>query len=185
MTAFARVITIGRNDAIPKVVRLPIGVGVDGCTFSAPVTIQPDEGVCPDCKGFGYDPYADGAVECDRCGGGGIITLEDTEPSAGDECLPPVEEGCPDVRPSSGHLPPSTMTVDARAAGDLLHSLSAGTEAHPLLKGVPKIVTASRRPPADPPHGLAGTLERAIDGFTVIAGLIVFSFIAWFFLVMA
>jgi hypothetical protein len=183
MTAFARVITIGRNDQMPKVVRLPFGVGVDGCAITAPVTIQPDEGVCPDCAGFGYDLYADGAVDCDRCGGGGIITLDDeTEPSAGEECLPPpAVEGRPGVSPSSGRLPSSAMTADARVAGDLLHSLNAGPNAHPLLQGVPKIVTASRRPPADPPIGLAGTL---LDGFTVIAGLVVFSFIAWFFLVL-
>lgn len=184
MTAFARIITIGKNSDMPKVVRLPIGVGVDGCAITAPVTIDADEGVCPDCAGFGYDTYADSATDCERCGGGGIVTLDDTEPSAGDECLPPAEEGRPAARPSAGRLPSSTMTVDARAAGGLRYPLDAGNEVHPR-QGVPTIISASHSPPAAPPTGLAGTLERVLDGVTVIAGMVVFSCIAWFFLVLA
>ena len=179
MTAFARVITIGRNDRMPKVVRVPVGVGVDGCVIRAPMTIQADEVICPVCEGWGeYGHYT-----CDRCDGGGIITLDETQPPAGEECLPPpAGEGRPDVGPSSGRLPPSTSTVDARAAGDLRCSLNARPKTH-SHRSVP-IVTAPR-PPAVPPVGLAGTLERVLDGVTVIVGMTVFSSIAWFFLVLA
>jgi hypothetical protein len=211
MTAFARVITIGRNNAIPKVVRLPIGVGVDGCTISAPVTIQPDEFVCPDCKGFGYDAYADGAADCDRCGGGGIITNDEDEISAVSRCLPAAEPGCfvtvlakhPTEQPAmptvvaglkspalrlqylAGLLPSSGMKPAARAAGGLLYPHSAGTDTHSSERV--SSLSAFYRPAPSPTHnGAPGTsiLDRVVDVLTTIAGIAVFCTIALFFMVL-
>lgn len=182
MTSYARVITIGRNDNMPKVVRLPIGVGVDGCAITAPVTIMPDESVCPDCGGFGYNTYS--GDDCAKCDGGGIVTIDDTESSAGDECLPPARGGRPDVGPSSGRLHSSTSKVDARAAGDLRCFLNAGPKTH-SHRSVSSIVTASQSPPVAPAIGLAGLFERLLEVATVIGGMAVFSVIAWFFLVLA
>lgn len=184
MTSYARVITIGRNDNMPKVVRLPIGVGVDGCAITAPVTIMPDESVCPDCGGFGYNTYS--GDDCAKCDGGGIVTIDDTESSAGDECLPPVRGGRPDVGPSSGRLHSSTSKVDARAAGDLRCFLNAGPKTH-SHRSVSSIVTASQSPAEDmPPDALPGTLaDRIVDGMTVVGGLAVFGMIAFVFLVIA
>lgn len=184
MTAFARIITIGKNSDMPKVVRMPIGVGVDGCAITAPVTLRADEGVCPDCKGFGYISYSDGDADCERCDGGGIITIE-TETTDDDECLSASVAGRPDAGPSSGRPPSSAMPADARAAGDLLRPLSAGTKTHPS-KGVPSDISASHSPAAlQSPFALPGAWERAVDVFTTIAGMIVFAAIAYFFLVLA
>lgn len=180
--AYARVITIGRNDRMPKVVRLPMGVGVDGFAIMAPVTIAADEGVCPDCGGFGYSTYT--GDNCDRCNGGGIITLDDdTEPSAVYGCLSAAEEGRPAAGPSAGRLTSSGMTPDARATGGLSYSLSAGTKTHPLLQGVPSDNSASHSPVVDmPPIAPPGALAEAVD---VLLGLAVFGSLAYLFLVLA
>lgn len=83
MTAYARIITIGKNSTMPKVVSLPIGVGVDGCTISAHVTIQPDEIICPTCQGWGSVETWDGnpghrseSERCAQCDGNGIVEAE-------------------------------------------------------------------------------------------------------------
>lgn len=83
MTAYARIITIGRNCDMPKVVRIPLGVRVDGTSVTAPLTIQPDEILCPVCKGRGSvtecspnPSVRDRDVQCDRCEGNGIVEVE-------------------------------------------------------------------------------------------------------------
>ena len=183
MTAFARVITIGRNDQMPKIVRLPIGVGVDGCTISAPVTIQPDEGVCPDCKGFGYDLYADGAVDCDRCGGGGIITLDDTEPSSVAECLAADEEGRTDVGPSSVRLPSSGNKPDALATGVPSCSIHNEERSYTISRSVSSASHSPLAPPVPKPAG--AFLEAVVEAATVIGGMLLFGSLGYFFLVLA
>ena len=183
MTAYARVITIGRNADMPKVVKIPVGVGVDGCAICAPITIRGDQFVCPDCQGWGTDPRWDD--RCERCCGDGIVKIEqDEETSAASWCLSTAEAGRPDAGPSSGRPPSSGMMPDARATGDLsLHNAERGT--HSVLRSVPGS-SASHRPAADmPPIALQGTLERVLDAITVIGGLAVFSAIAWFFLVVS
>lgn len=79
MTAYARIITIGKNSDLPRVVSLPIGVGVDGCIFKRQVTIQPDEILCPACQGWGEiecssnNPSVRNWTErCETCDGNGI-----------------------------------------------------------------------------------------------------------------
>lgn len=175
MTAVSRVITIGRNADLPKVVKIPVGVGVDGSAIRAPITIRGDECICPACNGWG-----DG---CERCEERGIVTIE-PETSAASWCLSTAEAGRPDAGPSSGRPPSSGMSPDARATGDLsLHNAERGT--HSVLRSVPGS-SASHRPAADmPPIALQGTLERVLDGLTVLAGMLVFSSIAYFFLVLA
>ncbi|CAB5079559.1 hypothetical protein UFOVP143_27 [uncultured Caudovirales phage] len=83
MTAYARIITIGRNDTLPKVVSLPIGVGVDGRTISWPLTVQHDEIICPGCLGWGSIETWDGnpghrseSERCTQCDGNGIVEAE-------------------------------------------------------------------------------------------------------------
>lgn len=175
MNAFARVITIGKNSDMPKIVKIPVGVGVDGCVIRAPITIRGDEMLCPECKGW--------AEDCGRCGDRGIVMDEN---ASADRCLPAAEVGRPGVRPSSGRPPSSGMTPVARATGDLsrsIHNQERGT--HTVLRSVPSS-SASRRPAADmPPIALQGTLEHVMDAVTVISGMIVFSALAWFFLVLS
>lgn len=163
MTAYARVITIGRNDALPKVVKIPVGVGVDGSVIRAPITIQPDEIICPVCKGWGeYGHY-----KCDRCNGDCIISLDDTEISAGDECLPPAGIGRPAAGPSAGRPLSSTSTVAARATGDLSCSISHHS---PTLHHAPAAL---------------GHLNNVVEALTVIGGMAVFGAIGYLFLVLA
>lgn len=175
MTAYARVITIGRNADMPKVVKIPVGVGVDGGAIRAPITIRGDQIVCPDCDG-----WADG---CERCDDTGIVDIEQ-DTSAASWCLSTAEVGRPATGPYVGRPPSSGMSPDARATGDLsLHNAERGT--HSVLRSVPGS-SASHRPAADmPPIALQGILERVLDAITVIGGLAVFSAIAWFFLVLA
>lgn len=217
MTAYARVITIGKNSVLPRFVRLPIGVHIDGSVATATVQATADEKVCPDCEGWGelrHSPInpseRDTWVECERCAGGGIITVDenDEDISAG-RCLPaagtggstpamfvepPTEQpAVPTVAASSGSgaalrgatpLSSSGMTPAGGATAHLWCDNVQRSKKHPL-QGVPRS-SASQRPAGDlPPNGLPGTLERALDTFTVIAGMIVFAAIAYFFLVLA
>ena len=83
MTAYARIITIGKNSTMPRTYTLPIGVGVDGTVFTHRITLQPDEILCPECKGQGeiecsdINPSVrDWTEKCDRCCGNGIIEVE-------------------------------------------------------------------------------------------------------------
>lgn len=83
MTAYARILTIGRNDTMPRTYTLPIGVGVDGTVFTHRITLQPDEILCPDCKGQGdiecssnNPSVRDWTERCERCDGHGIIEVE-------------------------------------------------------------------------------------------------------------
>ena len=187
MTAFARVITIGKNSDMPKILRLPIGVGVDGTTFAHAVRARADEILCPECQGWGeverssIDPSVRPWRErCERCQGDGIVTIKQ-ETSAG-RCLPAAEVGRPLSPPESGRPPSSGMTPDACATGGLsLHNVGRGTRS--VLRSVPGS-SASHRPAADmPPIALQGTWERAVDAATVIAGMVVFGAMAYFFLV--
>lgn len=219
MTAYARIITIGKNSEIPRFVRLPIGVHLDGSVVTATVQALADERVCPDCQGWGelrHSPInpseRDTWTECERCAGGGIIVVDENEEdiSAGMRCLPaagtggstpamfvepPTEQpAVPTVAASSS--PASRLQSLAGLSSSSGNQPAAGASAdlgcdnvqrskkHPL-QGVPRS-SASQRPAGDlPPNGLPGTLERTLDTFTVIAGMIVFAAIAYFFLVLA
>lgn len=84
MTAYARIITIGKNSAMPRTYTLPIGVGVDGTVFTHRITLRPDEILCPDCKGQGEIETWDGnpahrneTHRCEHCRGHGIIEIEE------------------------------------------------------------------------------------------------------------
>lgn len=185
MTAYARVITIGRNSDMPKVVKIPVGVGIDGSAIRAPMTIRGDECICPACEGWGTDSFWND--RCERCDGNGIVEIDqDEDTSAASWCLSTAEVGRSLSPPGSGRPPSSGMKPDARATGDLsrsIHNEERGT--HSTLRSVPSS-SASDRPAADmPPIALQGTLERVLDGLTVVGGLAVFSAIAWFCLVLS
>lgn len=84
MTTYARIITIGKNSQMPRTYTLPIGVGVDGTVFTTRITLQPDEILCPECKGQGEFTYTpinpserDYTVKCEHCNGNGIIEIEE------------------------------------------------------------------------------------------------------------
>lgn len=86
MTALARIITIGRNDQLPKVGRIHIGVRVDGTAVTAPVYLRPNEEVCRGCAGSGWitaSPTNPSERECEEtctlCEGEGIITTGEDE----------------------------------------------------------------------------------------------------------
>ena len=175
MTAYARVITIGRNADMPKVVKIPVGVGVDGCAIRAPITIRGNQTICPDCDGW--------AEGCERCDDSGIVDIEQ-ETAAVSRCLPTAAVGRPVFQTVAGRPPHSGMTPDSRATGGLsLHNAERGTQS--VLRSVP-CSSASDSPAANmPPIALQGTLERVLDAITVISGMAVFSAIAWFCLVLS
>ena len=190
MTAYARLIATGKNNAMPKVVRMPVGVRNDGTAVTAPVAIFTDEAICPDCKGWGevecssINPsIRDWTEHCDRCDGSGIITIENT--SAPTRCLPVADVGSPVRLRDTGLPTTSGMKPDAVGAADQLQIQKAKTPTV-LRLGVPKS-SASRRPAEDmPPDALPGTLaDRIVDGMTVIGGLAVFGMIGYLFLVIA
>lgn len=86
MTVIARVITIGRNDQLPKVGRITVGVLIDGSEVTAPVYLKPNEEVCRSCSGRGWitvSPINPSERECDEtcslCEGEGIITIGEDE----------------------------------------------------------------------------------------------------------
>lgn len=177
---YARFLTVGSNADLPKTVRLPIGVGVDGCTITVPYTIKGDEMLCPSCGGLGENEYDE---TCERCSGEGIVKIEQ-ETVAVSRCLPAAAVGRPVFQTVAGRPPHSGMTPDSRATGGLsLHNAERGTQS--VLRSVP-CSSASDSPAANmPPIALQGTLERVLDAITVISGMAVFSAIAWFFLVLA
>ena len=181
MTAFARVITLGRNDTMPKVVRIPVGVGVDGTVIRAPITIQADEAICPECKGTGEDPFWDDW--CERCRGQGIITIEQ-DTSAG-RCLPAAGVGRPVFGSVAGR--PLNTGVPPASGATAEPSRVQKTKARTVLRlRVPKSSSASYRPAEDmPPDALPGTLDRVMDVVTTLSGLVVFGGIGYFFLVLA
>ena len=180
MSAVARVITIGKNSEMPKVVRIPVGVSVDGCAVRAPITIRANQEICPACEGWGTD-HSDN--RCRRCDGDGIVEIENT--AAEDRCLPAAAVGRPAGSPPAGRPSSSGMTPDALAAGGQLHVQKTEAPATVLRSGVPKSSASS--PPVDlPPDAPAGALaDKIVDGLTVIAGLAVFGVMAMFFLVLA
>ena len=189
MTAFARVITIGKNSDMPKILRLPIGVGVDGTTFAHAVRARADEILCPECQGWGeverssIDPSVRPWRErCEQCQGDGIVTIE--QDASAEWGLPHADAGGSAPAGYAEPPPSSGMTPDACATGGLsLHNVGRGTRS--VLRSVPGS-SASHRPAADmPPIALQGTWDRVLDGFTVITGLSVFAAVAWFFLVLA
>lgn len=69
---------------LTKILKLPIGVRVDGTTATAAVSVPFDADICPACDGHGEIECWDGnpshrdvTVRCDDCHGNGIIGLED------------------------------------------------------------------------------------------------------------
>lgn len=75
-----RIIITGTNANLPKVAMLPIGVGVDGSVIRTHITLQPNESLCPRCRGWGEVDTWDGnpshrsvSERCDACDGDGII----------------------------------------------------------------------------------------------------------------
>lgn len=179
MTAYCRVITIGKNSDMPKMVKLPWGVTVNGAALLHSATVHDDEIVCPDCEGWGCDHFGD---TCERCNGQHLITIEQ-EPVAA-MCLPSAAVGRPVTGTVTGRPTPSGMTLDALAADEQLRTRS---KTHTVLRSglKPPALQSPALPPAhrDAPGSL--TLEAVIDGATVIAGMAVFSAIAWFFLVLS
>ena len=189
MTAYARVITIGKNSAMPRTYTVPLGVGVDGTVFTHRVTLRAGEDRCPDCKGFGEIETWDGnpghrseTERCKRCDGQGIIEIENPE---ADDCLPASGPGQDEVNDCTLACPTSSgVQPVARAAGDLPRFM--GSKTHTVLRSVPK-PSASRRPALEiPPDAAQGTLaDMIIDGIAVIAGLSIFGIIALFLMVIA
>lgn len=177
---YARFLTVGRNADLPKTVRLPIGVGVDGCTITVPYTIKGDEMLCPSCGGLGENEYDE---TCERCSGDGIVKIEQ-ETAADSWCLPAAAVGRPVFQTVAGRPPSSGMKPDARATGGLSQ---LRPKTHTVLRSVPKL-PASHSPASphapDKAPGISA-LDRIVDGLTVIAGLAVFSTLALFFLVLA
>jgi hypothetical protein len=176
MTALARVITVGRNSDMPKVVRIPVGVGVDGCAITAPVTIRGDECLCPACKGWSRDEWHNICADCD---GRGIVTME-TECTAGPELvLTPAVPGRDTACCVSGSRPthPGVQPVSLATGAQSYHHEGVRHPEHtaPL---------ASHRPAAPPVYPRQGTLEAVLDAFTVVTGLFVFGMIAFFLLLL-
>lgn len=83
MTAYARIITTGKNSSMAKLGRISLGVHVDGQPVTAPVYLQPHEEVCRRCAGAGWvtvtplDPsIRDFDDTCPLCEGEGIVKME-------------------------------------------------------------------------------------------------------------
>jgi hypothetical protein len=191
MTAYARIITTGRNDEMPRMVRLPVGVRVDGTEVTSLVRLMADEIPCPDCNGRGEincssnnPSVKDWTERCERCDGGAIITVEPDEEHTTARCLGAVVSGPSAVGPAAGGPPNSGMKPGSLAAGDLPQFV--GRKAHTAQRSVPGL-SASRRPAGEmPPNALPGTLaDRIIDAVTVIAGLSIFGIVALFLMVLA
>ena len=98
MTAYARIITTGRNNTMPRFIRMPIGVYVDGSAATTTIQALDDEILCPICEGWGFITVSpnnpserDRTENCERCDGAGLIIEHNI--SGGDECLPPSEIG--------------------------------------------------------------------------------------------
>lgn len=191
MTATSRVIVTGRNDTLPKVVNLPVGVRQDGSVVRALVTIAGNQSVCTRCKGWGevecgsINPSVKNWTErCEDCGGDGIT--EHNSPAAS-WCL----RAAGDERPAlfdreAGRSTASGMSPDARATGDLSGSVyNRGIGEHTVLRRLQNL-SASLSPALPPSTTAPGTLaDRIVDALTVIAGMSVFAMIAMFVLVMA
>lgn len=179
MTVYARVITIGKNSDIPKVVRLPVGVGVDGAAVRCPVTIRGDESLCPKCEGWGHDEYDD---ECGRCNGRGIIHETSL---TGFRCFGPVEKGRPVAGPSAGR-PTTPGVVPAALAANVSRQLVPERTQNTVLRRCSALIASRRPAPGNPPACGAGHFtDVAVDVVTVVAGLVVFGGLAWFALVLA
>ena len=190
MTAYARVITIGKNSAMPKTVYMPFGVGVDGGVIKYPVTIQGDEIICPACSGWreietwdGNPGHRSETDRCERCDGQGIIEIENPDVV----CLPASGLGRPELNDCTVSGRPSSPGVQpvARAAGDLPRF--TGRKTHTVLRCVPKAPQASSRPALEcPPDAAPGTFTaRTLDVITTLGGLAVFGMIALFLLVLS
>jgi len=79
----SRIIVTGRNDAFPKTVSMPMGVGVDGAVFTRPMQIRATEAKCKRCDGWGSidvagpTPWSVGrSAPCPDCDGNGIVSTE-------------------------------------------------------------------------------------------------------------
>lgn len=181
MTAYARIITTGKNGDMPKTVTLPFGVGVDGAVIRFPVTIGGDEMICPTCKGWGCDEWQD---RCEHCCGDGIVkTEQDTGDGSGCLSTSPVgrtAQRLQAVRPPS----PGTKPV-ARATGDLSSNVHRPV-AHSVMRRVPAPHASHSQAVEMPPNAPPGIfLERILDVATTLAGIGVFASVAFFFLVLS
>lgn len=176
MTAYARIITTGKNGEMPKTVTLPFGVGVDGTVIRFPVTIGGDEMICPTCKGWGTDEWAD---RCEHCCGDRIVkTEQDTDDGSG--CLSPLSVGRTVQRLQTVRPPSSGTKPDALAAN--VSPCFEGPKTHIVKRSV-LAPHASHSPVEDmPPDAPPGAF---LEAATTIAGLIVFGAIAYLFLVLA
>lgn len=79
-----RILLVGRNDQMPRVVELMLGVCVDGTALTSRVTLKHNEAVCPDCGGSGQvefgsiDPSVKPWTErCDECRGEGVVEIDE------------------------------------------------------------------------------------------------------------
>ena len=77
----SRFIITGRNDAFPKTVSMPMGVGVDGAVFTRRMAIKATESKCTTCEGWGSitvaasTPWSVGrSAPCPDCAGDGIVS---------------------------------------------------------------------------------------------------------------
>lgn len=78
----SRIIVTGRNDAFPKTVAMPMGVGVDGAVFTRPMRIKASEAKCKRCDGWGSIDVSDPvpwrvgtSQPCPDCDGNGIVEV--------------------------------------------------------------------------------------------------------------
>jgi uncharacterized protein YbjQ (UPF0145 family) len=199
MTTYPPIIKIGKNSQIPKTIRLPIGQHVDGSVVYVSVPATADEIICGECQGWGevtissMDSSKRDRVEtCERCGGGGIITVEqqDEEISDGGWCLPAAETGGSMVLPGMEPPPPcvsqpvptvagsvggaafsrgspapppsSGMKPDAVATADQSRTHETEARSQVLRLRVPSS-SASDRPAGDmPPNALPGTFSDKV-----------------------
>lgn len=79
-----RIFLIGKNKDMPRVFSLPLGVRPDGTIVNTPVRLQPNEELCPECRGYGEVEYSsinpsirDWTERCDECSGSGIVEIDE------------------------------------------------------------------------------------------------------------
>lgn len=78
-----RIILTGKNRDFPNVIRLPLGVAVDGAVAMMPIRVAANQRKCPSCDGWGSIDTWDGnpshrsvSERCTDCDGEGIQTME-------------------------------------------------------------------------------------------------------------
>lgn len=147
--------------------------------------------VCPDCGGTGYDyEYYNCPIEqitrhrkvpCGTCNGEGAYE----KPVRNGASRPPAGAPVSTLRGDRSTTSPSGMTPDAGATAVLSRSTLVGSNTHVLRKcSDPKASEVPAANPA-PKSSPRGTLDRVMDVVTVFAGMVVFSGLAFFLLVLA